>query len=1077
MTIVRLFEDQVARTPHAIAVKFEAVALTYEQLNDRANQLANHLRIMGVGREQMVGLLLERSPEMVIAILGVLKAGGAYVPLDPDYPFERLAFMLKDTRVPVLLTQTHIESKVPIDDLTSLSGNMKVISLDSGWEEIAGESTENNPESASLEDLAYTIYTSGSTGQPKGVMNEHRGVYNRMIWMLDAFPLAENDRVVQKTPYSFDVSIYEFFWPLLSGACLVVSKPGGHKDSEYLINLIIEHNITAIHFVPSMLQVFLLNEGVQRCRTLRRVICSGEALSYELQQRFFSILDAELINLYGPTEAAIEVTCWICQRDGTLNTVPIGRPLPNVQIHVLDSDLRPVPVGEQGELHIGGIQVARGYLNRPDLTAERFINDPFSNDPNSRLYKTGDLASFLPDGTILYHGRMDHQVKIRGNRVELGEIEAVLVSHVEVREAVVTAYDLAPGDKRLAAYIVPEAKADFQVGTVREFLATRLPEYMIPASFVLLNSLPLTPSGKVDRKALPAPDRARPKLDESYAAPRNEKEEVLVRIWQQVIGLDQVGIHDNFLELGGDSILSIQIASLANQAGVQIKPGQVMEYQTVAELATVADTTPIVRAEQGLVTGLMPLTPGQKQFFDYEFREPSQWCESIVLKIPRELEASLLEKAIRHLLAHHDALRLRFTRDGTTWRPSIAVTDDDNLFSHVKYHATGVEKQKTVMLSIIAELETSLDISDGPMLKGSLIDFEPGTESYFVLVVHHLVVDGMSWRILLAHLDILFRQLIQGQPLRLPPKTSSVKVWSLQLNDLTRSRVLKHEVPMWIAMHDEQMARLPVDSPDIGRDTNNVPSIDSLTVSLSVEDTHALMVDVPKAYRTLVTDVLLTALAQVFTEWTGMPAFQVDIEGHGREPIFKDVDLSMTVGSFSAIYPVLLSPRSTIDAGDSLISIKEILRQIPQGGIGYGLLRYLDLEENTSRLQELPSSEAIFQYMGRLDAMLPDDSLLELGHDFPFIKRILAGQRGYKLEISSGIVKNRLHIAWVYDRNSNHPETVKNLANGYMDSLVSLIKHCVSTSAVRYSPSDFPEAGLSQQELDELLSEFDEYEE
>lgn len=1076
MTIIRLFEEQVARTPHTIAVKFEEFAMTYEQLNDRANKLAHHLRKMGIGREQMVGLLLERSLEMVIAILGVLKTGGAYVPMDPEYPIERLTFMLKDTGVPVLLTQAHIKNKVSVKDLVSPSINLKVIYLDSEWDKIAGESTENYPGSASPEDLAYTIYTSGSTGQPKGVMNEHRGVLNRMIWMLDAFPLTENDRVVQKTPYSFDVSIYEFFWPLLSGACLVVSKPGGHKDSEYLINLIVEHSITAIHFVPSMLQVFLLNESVQRCHTLRRVICSGEALSYELQQRFFSILDADLINLYGPTETAIEVTCWICQREWNLNTVPIGRPLPNVQIHVLDSELRPVPVGEQGELHVGGIQVARGYLNRPDLTAERFIPDPFRSDPNARLYKTGDLASFLPDGTILYHGRMDHQVKIRGNRVELGEIEAVMIKHPEVREAVVTAYDFAPGDKRLTAYIVPDHKTDFQVNSVRDFLASRLPEYMIPASFLLIDSIPLTPSGKVDRKALPAPDQARPKLDENYAAPRNAKEEALVRIWQQVIGLDQVGIYDNFLELGGDSILSIQITSQANQTGIQIKPGQVMEYQTIAELAAIADTTPIVRAVQGLVTGSMPLTPGQKRFFDQDFQEPSQWCESIVLEVPREVEASLLEKAIRHLLTHHDALRMCFTRNGKAWQPSIADTDGNRMFSLINHHAARDEERESLILSTLSELEASLDILNGPMFRCSLIDFEPGAERYVVLVIHDLVVDEVSWRILLAHLDMLYQQLSRGQPPRLPLKTSSLVDWSIQLTGLIGSHILQHELPMWLAMHNDQMARLPVDTPDDGQD-HRAPSLDSLTISLSIEDTHALMVDVPKAYRTLITDVLLTALAQVFTEWKGLPAIQVDIEGHGREPIFKDIDLSMTVGSFSVIYPVLLHPRITSVAGDTLISVKEMLRQIPQGGIGYELLRVLRSEDDPKGLQELPESEVIFQYVGQLDTMLPGDSFFKFGEEFPIIRRTLRGHRGYKLEISSGIFENRLHVDWMYDQNSYHRETIESLAGGYMDSLKQLIEYCTSTSAGRYSPSDFPEAGLSQQELDELLSEIDEHEE
>ena len=450
-----LIEDQVERTPEARAVMFEGATLTFRQLNNRANQLARYLQGLGVGPDTLVGICLERSLEMLVGLMGILKAGGAYVPLDPEYPKDRLAFMLADAGAPVLLTHSSLEQS-----LQPHAG--KVVLLDADWPAIAEEDPGNLSSPVGPENLAYMIYTSGSTGHPKGAMNTHGAIVNRLLWMQDAYHLAPSDRVLQKTPFSFDVSVWEFFWPLLTGATLVVALPGGHKDGAYLANLIRKDEITTTHFVPSMLSAFLEQTGLRTtCASLKRVICSGEALSFELQQRFFSILPAQLHNLYGPTEAAVDVTFWACERDGRLRTVPIGRPIANTQIHILDRSLQPTPVGVAGELHIGGIGLARGYHNRPELTAEKFIPDPFRKEPGARLYKTGDLARYLPDGAIEYLGRLDHQVKLRGFRIELGEIEALLDSHPAVRESVVVMREDKPGQKSLVGYIVPRTSGEF----------------------------------------------------------------------------------------------------------------------------------------------------------------------------------------------------------------------------------------------------------------------------------------------------------------------------------------------------------------------------------------------------------------------------------------------------------------------------------------------------------------------------------------------------------------------------------------------------------------------------------------
>ncbi|HEX8090872.1 MAG TPA: amino acid adenylation domain-containing protein, partial [Blastocatellia bacterium] len=455
-----LFEAQVMQTPHALALVYEEQKLTYQELNARANQLAHYLRELKVGPEVLVGICIERSIEMVVGLLGIIKAGGAYVPLDTGYPKERLAMMIEDCHMPVLLTQQRL-----IGILPQYEG--KVICLDSQWEEICGRSKENPLTEMTSDNLAYVIFTSGSTGKPKGAMIAHRGINNRLFWIQEAYGLSADDRLLQKTPYSFDVSVWEFFWPLISGACLVMAKPGGHQDGAYLIEEIVRNKITTIHFVPSMLQVFLMQPGLERCQSLRRVICSGEALSFELQQRFFELMGTSLHNLYGPTEASIEVTHWTCSKDDGLGVVPIGRPIANVQIYLLDRELNPVPLVHAGELHIGGICLARGYLNRPDLTAEKFIPNPFSEEIGARLYKTGDSARYLPAGEIEYLERIDHQVKIRGFRIELGEIEVALRGHPGVQEAVVMAREDDPGDRRLVAYLIPDVDSAY---TVRQLL-------------------------------------------------------------------------------------------------------------------------------------------------------------------------------------------------------------------------------------------------------------------------------------------------------------------------------------------------------------------------------------------------------------------------------------------------------------------------------------------------------------------------------------------------------------------------------------------------------------------------------
>ena len=578
--IYELFEAQVERTPEATAVVYENQRLTYRELNIRANQLAHYLRKLGVGPEVLVGICTERSLEMVVGLLGILKAGGAYVPLDPAYPKERLAFMLEDTRLPVLLTQQPLVERVP-------AHWAKTACLDTDWEIIARENGKNFANETTADNLAYMIYTSGSTGRPKGVLITHRAICNHLLWRQEAYPLTEYDRFLHKASPSFDISVWEIFAPLMAGARLVLARPGGQTDSAYLVQLVVDQKITNIHFPPAMLRLLLEEKGITDCSSLRRVFCGGESIPIDLKESFFAArLNADLYYQYGPTETTVDVTTWQCKPTDSRAVVPIGCPIANTQLYILDAYLQPVPIGVPGELHVGGVSLARGYLNRPDLTQEKFIPDPFSDEPGARLYKTGDQARYLPDGTVEFLGRVDQQVKIRGFRVELGEIETVLSQHAAVRETVVLFREDTPGDKRLVAYFVPDRQPGPTVTELHNFLREKVPDYMVPSSFIRLETLRLMSNGKVDRQALRPPSQNRPELEESFVPPRTPVEQVLEGIWARLLHVKQVGIHDDFFDLGGHSLLAVRLfAEIEKEFNKRLPLSSLFKTATIDYLA------------------------------------------------------------------------------------------------------------------------------------------------------------------------------------------------------------------------------------------------------------------------------------------------------------------------------------------------------------------------------------------------------------------------------------------------------------------------------------------------------------
>src|SRR5579871_518387 len=651
-------EAQAERMPDAPALRFESASLTYHELDQRANQVAHHLRTLGVGRGTFVGVAMERSLELLVALLGVLKAGAAYVPLDPDYPAERLAYMLQDARVPVLLSQEAVLARLPQQDAA-------VLCLDRDASRIAQQPTHRPDVAVDAEEAAYVIYTSGSTGKPKGVVVPHRAIQNHMQWMQQSHPLTATDRVMQKTPISFDASVWECWAALMVGSELVIARPGGHMDPPYLVGLVQERGITTIKLVPSLLQMLLTEERFGQCATLRQIFCGAEALSGELQERFFACFGERvtLSNLYGPTEAAIDATGFRCRAGWERASVPIGRPISNVSAYLLDRNRQPVPVGVSGELYLGGANLARGYLNGADLTAEKFVPDPFQAG-GARLYRTGDLCRYLPDGNIEFLGRLDHQVKVRGFRIELGEIESVLRECPGVRDAIVLAREDVPGAKRLAAYLMG-SPGTLSAGALREHLKGKLPEYMLPSAFVFLEAFPLSPSGKVDRKALPAPEA---ELQEgTFVAPRAPIEEGVAAIWCEVLHRDQVGVHDSFFELGGHSLLATQvIARVRETFQVEVPLRTLFEMPTVAALAD--HIQQLQRAGAGLQLppllpvaheGDLPLSFSQHRLWFIDQLQPGSPLYNVphALRMRGPLDTEALQRTLQEILRRHEVLR------------------------------------------------------------------------------------------------------------------------------------------------------------------------------------------------------------------------------------------------------------------------------------------------------------------------------------------------------------------------------------------------------------------------------------
>jgi amino acid adenylation domain-containing protein/non-ribosomal peptide synthase protein (TIGR01720 family) len=1051
--IHELVEVQAARSPEACAVAFGSQRLTYAALNTRANQLARHLRALGVGPEAIVGVCMERSPEAIVALLGVLKAGGAYLPLDPAYPQERLAFMVEDAGAPVLLTQARLLADLP-------ATKAHVVCLDSQWAaSIAHEDGSNLAGLVRPSNLAYVIYTSGSTGKPKGVLVEHASLLNLVAWHNRTYNLGPDDRTAHVAGLGFDASVWEVWPPLAAGASLHLPEEETRSDPRQLRAWLLRHGIT-VAFVPTPIVEDVIAGAWPPDAPLRHLLTGGDRLARAPPAG----LPFRLVNHYGPTESTV-VASSAEVVPASEGAPPIGRPIANTRLYVLDRRMEPVPMGVAGELCIGGSGLARGYLNRPDLTADRFVPDPFSGEPGARLYRTGDLARHRADGQLEFLGRLDHQVKIRGYRIELGEVEAALAKHPRLREAVVLAREDAPGQRRLVAYLVPNGEAAPDAAELRDFLKRGLPAHMVPAAFVTLAALPLTRNGKVDRKALPAPEG--PGSDRTvFVAPRTGVEETLARLWSGALRVGRVGIHDNFFELGGDSILSIQVASRATAEGIRLTPKAIFQHPTIAELAALAATGPSGAAEQGIVVGAAALTPIQHWFFEQDLPARSHFNQSILLEAPSDVDPGLLGQAFARVLEHHDALRLRFRRgaDGA-WGQEFAPPEGQAPFAVVDLSATPLQEQSHRIQAEADRIQASLDIEHGPLTRLALFDLGPGRARPLLWVAHHLAVDGVSWRILPQDLETAYLQLAQAKPVVLPPKTTSFRQWSERLAGRARSPGFWPEMDYWRSELMKPVPPLPLD----GAGPNAWDCARNVSVQLTEAETRALLQEVPKAYRTQINDALLTALAQAVGQWTGQARLLVNLEGHGREELFDGVDLSRTVGWFTTLSPVVLDLPDPRDCGASLRLMKERLRAVPDRGIGYGILRHLCDPATRREMERLPRAAVSFNYLGQFDPESTSASLFRKSPATAGRDLDPRGTRSDVLGINGAVSQGRLEVAFTYSENLHRRETIERLAQGFAEALRGLIAHCRGAENGGYTPSDFPLADVGQAKLNKAL--------
>ncbi len=1068
-----LFEEQVAQSPDRLAITFADTQLTYRELNERSDRLACILTSHGIrhgsGTQiQRVGIVAERSIEMVVGMLAILKAGGAYVPIDPEYPEERIRYLLEDSGAELLLSQRReqvsFEPGIPVIDL---SDAQLWSSEFEGYTHTHGSDAISNGGSAL--DLSHVIYTSGTTGKPKGVMVNHRNVV-RLVKSTSYATLDENTRMLQMGAVVFDASTFEIWGTLLNGGQLYVVNHDTILDAAKFKQAMNKYRINTMFMTTALFNQHS-QQDIEVFASLKELLVGGDVMSVPHANRVLKEYPhLRLSNVYGPTENTTFSTTYEIMEPQTQG-VPIGRPINHSTVYVVNRSLKLQPVGAWGELLLGGDGVALGYLNRPELTAEKFIESPFR--PGEYCYRTGDLVRWRADGVLEYKGRMDEQVKIRGYRIELGEVETRLSTIAGVKESVVIVRQDDHGQKQLCAYFVTDS--ELSASDLRNALSQDLPSYMVPSYFVRLSRLPLTLNGKVDRRALPAPE---PNVDTGmdYVAPETDVQQALAAAWGAILGIQKVGIQDNFFHLGGDSIKAIQVSSRLFQAGYKLEMKDLFKYPTIADLSTYIQ--PVNRvAEQGEVTGNVVLTPIQRWFFEQPTDEPHYFNQSVMLYRQEGYDEQALRQALHQITTHHDALRMIFrsSENGyTAWNRGVDEGEPYHLECFDYRNSDAIEGNLAKIIEAKCnEIQSGISLSEGPLMRLGLFRCPDG--DHLLVAIHHLVVDGVSWRILFEDLATAYEQASKGeQVIQLPHKTDSFQTWAEKLHAYANSPAMESEWVYWEELAQAELAPLPQDYGHNEHDKPLIGDSESVTALWTNAETEQLLKQANRAYRTEINDLLLTAVGMALQAWSGNDRFLINLEGHGREPILSEVDITRTIGWFTSQYPVLLDMPEETALSQRIKHVKEGLRSIPQKGIGYGALKYLF--DRQTQASEGPSAifttapEISFNYLGQFDQDMKGNDLQSSPYEggMPLSPTMA---RTYTLDFGGIISGGQLGLTISYSRTSYRPETIERLARLLESSLREILTHCTHKEHPELTPSDISYKGMSVEGLDSLLSE------
>ncbi|GMK39957.1 hypothetical protein PCCS19_30120 [Paenibacillus sp. CCS19] len=1069
-TLIDYFDRAAAATPDKIAVACGQDSMTYRQLDLRSSQLAHQLLAADVQVGTPVGLFAERSIDTVIGALGIWKAGAVYVPLDKSYPEERLAYIVQDSGIKRIIHSTTI----------TFNWNIPLMRIQT-TDPVANDriALSSIPETTD----AYLLYTSGSTGRPKGVVVKHNQLLHHILAAAESYGITANDCVLQFSSFNFDTSIEQILVPLLHGAKLVLRDEELWSPSQFHERA--EAEQISVSNLPTAYWYRLVDEWhrnqIRLPSALRLFIVGGEAMLPQHLHAWNSLEAGatRLFNVYGPTETIItshlfEIvhgTEWEADKP-----IPIGKAMCRRASYVMDEQQQLVPLGVPGELYIGGYSIADGYWNQKELTKEKFIANPWYPGSNQRMYRTGDLVRLMPDGNLEFLGRRDKQVKIRGFRIEMEEVESVLARHPAIRECIVVVKQSDSGGTRLAAYFISSDELDVNRADLQSFMSLKLPAYSIPSQFIQLEELPLTPNGKIDRALLAQLDHATEStspLEEE--TPSSAVEIELAAIWSALLQCSAVRSRDNFFELGGDSITGLQMIMLAGQRGIKISPKHIFQHQTIAELARVAEIVqPSEQIQDAPAEGPLPLTPIQHWFLEQHYPQPGHYNQTALLYMNEHVNPAALEKAINLLCEHHDALRMSFKRIEGQW-----IQHQSNDYVPIQLQAFELPSgDKPLIHHYIDEttirLQQSMDLLQGNTILAAYFQGNAIHPSCLLIVIHHLLVDGVSWRILLDDLQSVCQQLENGDHAALPPRTTSFKQWSEQLSTYAQGESVRKEWDYWRSELTTAASYFPVDN-EAG--ANLESSARRIQISLTEAVTRQLLTLAPKSYHASINELLLGALLNAYISWSGSNQLLIDLESHGREELFDNVNISRTVGWFTSMYPVVLDNRGDASLVQSIKHAKLKLRQVPNNGIGYGLLSYLSSDPHVSSLKSMPNAPLCFNYLGQLDAYSTTPQLFAVSQLNAGLPRDPASVRSHLVALDCAVIKGQLQINFTYSSNLHMEETIASFARQYEDVLIATAATGQAYAAEALVPSDFPLATLDSTQLAQIIERYDNVEE